>query len=32
MLVSAGNVADDKGNWNTMTASWGGLGELCMPE
>jgi flavin reductase (DIM6/NTAB) family NADH-FMN oxidoreductase RutF len=28
MLVTAGNVADDKGNWNTMTASWGGLGEL----
>jgi flavin reductase (DIM6/NTAB) family NADH-FMN oxidoreductase RutF len=28
MLITAGNVAGDKGNWNTMTASWGGLGEL----
>ena len=28
MLVTAGNMENDKGNWNTMTASWGGLGEL----
>ena len=28
MLVTAGNVESDKGNWNTMTASWGGLGVL----
>ena len=28
MLITAGNVEDDKGNWNTMTASWGGLGVL----
>ena len=28
MLITAGNVDGDKGNWNTMTASWGGLGEL----
>jgi flavin reductase (DIM6/NTAB) family NADH-FMN oxidoreductase RutF len=28
MLVSTGNVSSDKGNWNTMTASWGGLGVL----
>ncbi|MDR1353025.1 MAG: flavin reductase family protein [Treponema sp.] len=28
MLISAGNVSGDKGNWNTMTASWGGLGVL----
>jgi flavin reductase (DIM6/NTAB) family NADH-FMN oxidoreductase RutF len=28
MLISAGNVSRDKGNWNTMTASWGGLGVL----
>ena len=28
MLITAGNVADDKGSWNTMTASWGGLGVL----
>jgi flavin reductase (DIM6/NTAB) family NADH-FMN oxidoreductase RutF len=28
MLISAGDVSRDKGNWNTMTASWGGLGVL----
>jgi flavin reductase (DIM6/NTAB) family NADH-FMN oxidoreductase RutF len=28
MLISAGDVSGDKGNWNTMTASWGGLGAL----
>ncbi|GHT77446.1 flavin reductase [Spirochaetia bacterium] len=28
MLITAGNAAADKGNWNTMTASWGGLGVL----
>ena len=28
MLVTAGNVEDDKGNWNTMTAAWGGFGVL----
>ncbi|MDR1469518.1 MAG: flavin reductase [Spirochaetaceae bacterium] len=28
MLISAGDVSSDKGNWNTMTASWGGLGVL----
>ena len=28
MLISAGDVDKDKGNWNTMTASWGGLGVL----
>ena len=28
MLITAGDVAKDKGNWNTMTASWGGLGVL----
>jgi len=28
MLVTAGDLKDDKGNWNTMTASWGGLGIL----
>ena len=28
MLISAGDVAVDKANWNTMTASWGGLGVL----
>ena len=26
--VTAANVENDRGNWNTMTASWGGLGEL----
>jgi flavin reductase (DIM6/NTAB) family NADH-FMN oxidoreductase RutF len=28
MLISAGDVSTHKGNWNTMTASWGGLGVL----
>jgi len=28
MLVTAGNTAAGAGNWNTMTASWGALGEL----
>jgi len=28
MLITAGNTESDKGNWNTMTASWGGLGVL----
>jgi flavin reductase (DIM6/NTAB) family NADH-FMN oxidoreductase RutF len=28
MLISAGNTAGGAGNWNTMTASWGALGEL----
>ena len=28
MLISAGDVHGDKGNWNTMTAAWGGLGVL----
>ena len=28
MLITAGNVESDKSNWNTMTASWGGLGVL----
>ena len=28
MLITAGDVSADKGNWNTMTASWGGLGVL----
>ena len=28
MLITAGNTASDPGNWNTMTASWGGLGVL----
>ena len=28
MLISAGDVSKDKSNWNTMTASWGGLGVL----
>ncbi|MCL2832015.1 MAG: flavin reductase family protein [Treponema sp.] len=28
MLITAGNVQNDKHNWNTMTASWGGLGVL----
>jgi flavin reductase (DIM6/NTAB) family NADH-FMN oxidoreductase RutF len=27
-LITAGDVSVDKGNWNTMTASWGALGEL----
>jgi flavin reductase (DIM6/NTAB) family NADH-FMN oxidoreductase RutF len=28
MLITAGNAAAGAGNWNTMTASWGALGEL----
>jgi len=28
MLITAGNTAMGAGNWNTMTASWGALGEL----
>jgi flavin reductase (DIM6/NTAB) family NADH-FMN oxidoreductase RutF len=28
LLITAGNVASDKSNWNTMTASWGSLGVL----
>jgi flavin reductase (DIM6/NTAB) family NADH-FMN oxidoreductase RutF len=28
MLVTAGNTAAGAGNWNTMTASWGAVGEL----
>ena len=28
MLITAGNAQSDKSNWNTMTASWGGLGVL----
>jgi len=28
MLVTAGNTTTKPGNWNTMTASWGALGEL----
>ena len=28
MLITAGNVENDKSSWNTMTASWGGLGVL----
>jgi flavin reductase (DIM6/NTAB) family NADH-FMN oxidoreductase RutF len=28
MLLSAGDTRTDRGNWNTMTASWGGLGVL----
>jgi flavin reductase (DIM6/NTAB) family NADH-FMN oxidoreductase RutF len=28
MLITAGDVSGDKGSWNTMTASWGGLGVL----
>jgi len=28
MLITAGCVDADKGNWNTMTASWGGMGVL----
>ncbi|GHV82341.1 flavin reductase [Spirochaetia bacterium] len=27
-VITAGNVTADKGSWNTMTASWGGLGVL----
>jgi len=28
MLITAGNAERDRANWNTMTASWGGLGVL----
>jgi flavin reductase (DIM6/NTAB) family NADH-FMN oxidoreductase RutF len=28
MLITAGDVSKDKSSWNTMTASWGGLGVL----
>ena len=28
MLVTAGNTQSGAGNWNTMTASWGGFGVL----
>jgi flavin reductase (DIM6/NTAB) family NADH-FMN oxidoreductase RutF len=28
MLITAGDTAADPENWNTMTASWGGLGVL----
>ncbi|MDR2403825.1 MAG: flavin reductase family protein [Spirochaetaceae bacterium] len=28
MLLTAGDTRADRGNWNTMTASWGGLGVL----
>jgi flavin reductase (DIM6/NTAB) family NADH-FMN oxidoreductase RutF len=28
MLITCGNTTEEKGNWNTMTASWGGLGVL----
>jgi flavin reductase (DIM6/NTAB) family NADH-FMN oxidoreductase RutF len=28
MLISAGDVSADRGSWNAMTASWGGLGVL----
>jgi flavin reductase (DIM6/NTAB) family NADH-FMN oxidoreductase RutF len=28
MLITAGNAAVESSNWNTMTASWGALGEL----
>ena len=28
MLITAADISKDKGNWNTMTASWGGLGVL----
>ncbi|MDR2760187.1 MAG: flavin reductase family protein [Spirochaetaceae bacterium] len=28
MLITAGNLKEGKDNWNTMTASWGGLGVL----
>ena len=28
MLITTGNAESDKSNWNTMTASWGGLGVL----
>jgi flavin reductase (DIM6/NTAB) family NADH-FMN oxidoreductase RutF len=28
MLITAGDVSVSRGNWNTMTASWGSFGEL----
>ena len=28
MLITAGNIQAGPGNWNTMTASWGGFGEV----
>jgi flavin reductase (DIM6/NTAB) family NADH-FMN oxidoreductase RutF len=28
MLITAGDALPDSGDWNTMTASWGGLGVL----
>ncbi|MDR1398356.1 MAG: flavin reductase [Treponema sp.] len=28
MLITAGDTSKDKSGWNTMTASWGGLGVL----
>ena len=28
MLITAADLGTDNGNWNTMTASWGGLGVL----
>jgi flavin reductase (DIM6/NTAB) family NADH-FMN oxidoreductase RutF len=28
MLITSGNTAAGAGNWNTMTASWGGFGVL----
>jgi flavin reductase (DIM6/NTAB) family NADH-FMN oxidoreductase RutF len=28
MLITAGSAAAGKSNWNTMTASWGGMGVL----
>jgi flavin reductase (DIM6/NTAB) family NADH-FMN oxidoreductase RutF len=28
MLITAGDTRNDRGRWNTMTASWGGLGVL----
>jgi flavin reductase (DIM6/NTAB) family NADH-FMN oxidoreductase RutF len=28
MLITAGDLTQGGGNWNTMTASWGGLGTL----
>ena len=28
MLITAGDANKDRSNWNTMTASWGGLGVL----
>lgn len=32
MLITAGNMETGKGNWNTMTASWGGFGILWQKE